>query len=99
MCCRVWGVGGGHDSERYLGRPLGIEENVGLSVAHFFHTANLHLRVITVDPETWRKTKFRTDSGVSSQNLQGPRPGDGTVAVSVCCLTSFCVVAVCSVVP
>lgn len=69
------GVGAGHDSERYLGRPLGIEENVGLSVAHFFHTANLHLRVITVDPETWRKTKFRTDSGVSGQNLQGPRPG------------------------
>lgn len=38
---------------RYLSRPLGIEENVGLSVAHFLHAANLQLRVITVDPETW----------------------------------------------
>lgn len=43
---------GYHHSERYLSRPLGIEENIGLSVAHFLHTANLHLRVITVDPET-----------------------------------------------
>lgn len=44
---------GWHHSKRCLGRPLGIEENIGLSVAHLLHTANLHLRVITVDPETW----------------------------------------------
>lgn len=39
-----------------LGRPLGIEQNVGLSVAHLLHAAHVHLRVITVDPETWKHT-------------------------------------------
>lgn len=43
---------GRHPSETHLGGPLGVEEDVGLSVAHFLHAANLHLRVITVDPET-----------------------------------------------
>ena len=34
-----------------LARPLGIEEDVGLSVANLLHAAHVHLRVITVDPE------------------------------------------------
>ena len=42
----------GYHSARCLGRPLGVEENIGLSVTHFLHTANLHLRVVTVDPKT-----------------------------------------------
>lgn len=54
-CC----VRGQHHSERRLGGPLGVEENIGLSVAHFLHTAHLHLRVVTVDPET-----CKTESGV-----------------------------------
>lgn len=51
------GVGCKCGREMGLGRPLGIEQNVGLSVAHLLHTAHVHLRVITVDPETWKHTQ------------------------------------------
>jgi len=34
-----------------LGGPLGVEEDVGLSVAYLLHAAHVHLRVITVEPE------------------------------------------------
>ena len=40
-----------------LGRPLGVDENVGLSVAHLLHVAHVHLRVITVNPETWEGSR------------------------------------------
>lgn len=31
---------------------LRVEQDVGLSAAHLLHTAHVHLRVVTVNPET-----------------------------------------------
>lgn len=89
-CSRRLPLTGRHHSERCLGRPLGIEENIGLSVTHLLHTANLHLRVITVDPETWGWKK--NDLLKMQQDVIGWRK-------SGVFLTSFCIVAVCGVVP
>lgn len=42
------------ESKRQTGLrgALRVEQDVGLSAAHFLHTAHVHLRVVTVNPET-----------------------------------------------
>lgn len=84
---------GGCHSERRLARPLGVEENIGLSVAHFLHAAHLHLRVVAVDPESWKKRQ------ATRRLIMRRNDGRSAADPKSLFLTSFRVVAVCGVVP
>ncbi len=64
-------------SERQTGLrgALRVEQNVGLSAAHFLHAAHVHLRVVTVNPETCNANTFRVANhaqkrGASTLNSQ-----------------------------